>query len=141
MATVPQTAQSEVQQAIWKVLNPNGVLDTTLAGLGITGVFDETPPNTAFDYITFGPTLEGPDNTFGLRGYDLVMHMDIWTQKPGFKNAQATLARMNQLLDQQVLPLATHTHIYTMYDQSQPLREPDGLTRHLSVRYKIMTQE
>ncbi len=136
-----QTGQGEIQQAIWSKLNPGNVLDSTLTTLGFTGVYDEAAPNTPFDYITFGATSETPDNVLGRRGYDLAFQMDIWSQKPGFKNAQAALARMNTLLDQQTLTLATQTHIYTMYDHSEELRDPDGLTRHIAVRYKIMTQE
>lgn len=136
-----QTALGEVQAAIYQTLVPGGALDGTLASLGVTGVFDNVPENQAFDYISFGPTTEGPDNTLGRRGYDIMQQIDIWSRQSGFKMAQAILARMNTLLDQQPLTLASHSHVFTMYDHAQELRDPDGLTWHIAVRYKIFTQE
>lgn len=140
-----QTALSEVQTAIYNVLVPSGTLDAQLAALNVTGVFDEVPENQAFDYISFGPTTEGPQNTLGRRGYLMTVQMDIWSNQLGFKNAQAILARMNTLLDQKTLSLASQSHVYTMYDQAQEIKDPAegpaGPIRHIPVRYKIFSQE
>lgn len=138
-----QTATSEIQTAIGNLLVPSGTLDATLANLGVTGVFDirSVPEDQAFDYITIGDTQETPNNTLGRRGYNNTFIAHIWSRALGTKNAQAMLARLNQLIDQQHLTLATQGHVYTMYDWSQFLPEPDGLTLHVPVRYKIYTEE
>ena len=138
-----QTGQGEIQAALWQLLTPNQTLDVTLASLGILGVFDEVPENQPFDYISFGPTLERPSNYLNRqRGYIVTVQLDIWSRKPGFKIAQAVLARCNQLIDQQRLPLATQTPVYAMYNSSQQLRDPDEFaTRHIPVKYDICTLE
>jgi len=136
-----QTALPELQEAIVTKLKA----DATLAGVNglVTGIFDEgaVPENQAFPYVAIGDGIELPENTFGRRGYIPTMMLHIWSQYVGFKECYTILAQLNELLDQKPLTLATQTHIYTMYDQSQAMNDPDGITRHLAVRYKFMTQE
>src|SRR5229473_61437 len=121
-----QTAQPEVQTAIYQVLMPGEVLDSVLASLGFTGLYDEVSEDHVFDYISFGPTQELPDYYLGRqRGYILVVQLDIWSRQLGFKKAQAALARMNVLLDEQSLTLPTQHLVGVMYAGSQQLRDPD----------------
>lgn len=138
-----QTSLSETQTAIYNVLVPAGTLDTTLSGLGVLGVFDfrAVPENQAFDYITIGDSIESPDNTFGRRGYNSIINLHIWSRALGTKTANSILAQLNKLLDQQSLTLTTQSHIFTMYEWSQRIADPDGLTLHVSVRYRLFTQE
>lgn len=138
-----QTASSEIQTAVGDILVPNGALDATLTILGITGVFDirAVPESQPFDYITIGDMQEKPNNTFGRRGYNNTFTLHIWSRALGTKNAQMVLARLNQLLDQVHLNLTTQSHVYTMYDSSQFLPEPDGLTLHVLVRYMLYSEE
>lgn len=138
-----QTATSEIQTAIGDILVPSNVLDATLASLGVTGVFDDRaiPENQAFDYITIGDMQEKSNNTLGRRGYNNTVTVHIWSRAFGNKNAQLILARLNQLLDQQHLSLATQAHVSTMYDMSQFLPQPDGLTLHVPVRYMLYSEE
>lgn len=138
-----QTASSEIQTAIGNILVPSNVLDATLASLGVTGVFDDraVPETQAFDYITIGDIQEKPNNTLGRRGYNTTFTLHIWSRALGNKNAQLILARLNQLIDQVHLPLATQAHVYTMYDNAQFLPETDGLTLHVLVRYMLYSEE
>lgn len=141
--TTVQTAQSEAQAAIWQLLNPAGVFDATLTSLGFLGLYDEVREDQAFDYLSFGPTLERPSNYLNhQRGYLCTIQLDIWSRQLGFKAAQQALARCNQLIDQQVLPLPNQKPVYAMYNSSQQLRDPDEFaTRHIAVKYDVMTLE
>lgn len=138
-----QTASSEIQTAIGALLVPGDVLDATLASLGILGVFDTRAVNESqpFDYITIGDIQEKPNNTLGRRGYDTNFTLHIWSRSLGNKNAQLVVARLNQLIDQVHLDLATQDHVSTRYDTSQFLPEPDGLTLHVLVRYMLYSEE
>ncbi len=138
-----QTLQGEAQAAIWGVLNPGGNLDSTLATLGFQGLFDEVAEDQAFDYMSFGPTQELPDPYLAKqRAYIVILQLDIWSRKPGFKTAQAALARVNTLIDEQPLTLATLKHNGTWYNGSQQLRDNDEFaTRHIAAKYKIEAQE
>lgn len=139
-----QSALNEVQAAIYATLVPAGTLDATLSGLGITGVFDVrgVPQGQAFDYIVIGDTREQPFNTLGRRGYVSLCNIHIFSRAPGTKTPFSVLTRINTLLDQQPLTLATQTHVGTMYQGNQPpFTDADDLTTHLVASYQITTQE
>jgi hypothetical protein len=133
-----------VDAAIYAKLVPGGTLDATLASLGVTGVFDirAVPTGQPLDYVTIGDTQEVPMNVLQKRGYTLLTTLHIWTQERGTKTADAILARLNTLLDQQSLTLATHNHVGTYYEQSLTLPQNDVKDiLHMTVRYQIITQE
>jgi hypothetical protein len=138
-----QTATSEIQTAFYSLLVPGNVLDATLASLGVTGVFDERAVSESqpFDYITIGDFTEKPNNTLGRRGYDNSATIHLWSRQIGQKPAQLMVARINQLIDQQHLTLASQAHVYTMYDMSQYIPQPDGLTLHVPIRYMLYSEE
>lgn len=138
-----QTAAGEIETAIGNLLVPSGTLDATLQSLGVTGVFDQraVPENQPFDYITIGDTIERPNNTLGRRGYDNTLTIHIWSRKFSQKTVQQMVARINQLIDQQHLTLASQSHVSTRYDQSMYVPQPDGLTLHAPIRYMIYSEE
>jgi hypothetical protein len=136
---VSQTALSELQTAITAKLKG----DSTLMAL-ITGVFDfaDVPAGQLMPYITLGDSTEVPDNALGQRGYEDTFTLHIWSRQKGFKQAQTILGRMNTLLDQKPLTLATQSHVSTMYEFTQSMNDPDDTSvRHMPVRYRLSTQE
>ena len=121
--TVAQTLQGEAQAGIWQKLNPAGVFDSTLAGLGFSGLYDEVTEDTPFDYLSFGPTMEIHQPYLNRqRAYLCTIQLDIWSRQPGFLKAQAALSRCNQLIKEQTLTLATQQFVYAIYQSSQQLR-------------------
>src|SRR5579859_3233812 len=138
-----QLASIEVQAAIYAKLYPSGSFDSTLASYGFTGAFDwrDVPQNQPFDYITLGDSIESPNNTLGRRGYNLHYTIHLWSRQYGDLPSLQAVARLNQLLDQQPLTLATQTHVYTMFNQSLPVADPGGLTLHTALSYMIYTTE
>lgn len=138
-----QTARSEIQAAIYTKLMPGGTLDSQLAALGVVGVFDlrAVPDNQPFDYLIIGDSHEMPMNTLGRRGYEVTTTIHIFSRQRGAKATDGMIARLNALLDQQPLTLATHTHVGTFYEDSRDTAQPDGLTLHTLVMYRIITQE
>lgn len=139
-----QTSTGEIQAAVYAKFVPSGVLDTGLAAQGVTGVFDfgAVPANQPLPYITIGEFLETPENAFARRGY-LARHlMHIWDNALGFKRSQAIMARMNFLIDQKVLTLASQTNVYNLYQQSHNMNDPgvDNI-RHTIVEYETFSQE
>ncbi len=134
-----QTSTGEIQAAVYAKFTA----DATLMAL-ITGVFDfgAVPTNQAFPYITIGESQESPNNAFARRGYKTRHLMHIWDNASGFKRSQSILARVNFLIDQKPLTLATQTLVYLLYQQSHNLNDPglDNL-RHTVVEYETFTQE
>jgi hypothetical protein len=138
-----QTAINEVQAAVYALLVPSGSIDTTLASLGVVGVFDwrKVPQNQPFDYVTLGDITETPENTLGRRGYVLNFAIHIWSRYLGTQAPSAMLERINELIDQEPLTLATHAHVSTRYQRTKTYADQDGLTIHLIAQYQIFVQE
>lgn len=134
-----QTSIGEVQTALYNKLTG----DATLMVL-LTGVFDfgAVPTNQPFAYVTIGDATESPLNTFGRRGYSTRHLIHIWDNSPGFAKCQSILARINFLIDQKPLTLATQSLVYLLYKGSHPLNDP-GLDsiRHYVCEYEHFTQE
>lgn len=142
-----QTSLSEVEAAVYIKLTGDATLIAFLATplIGTYAVFDfgAVPENQPFPYITIGNSREKPNNAFGRRGYLSMCTLDIWdSQYGGFKKSQQILARMNTLLDQQILTLATQACVYFLYQGATPLNDPgDNKILHTSVDYESFTQE
>jgi hypothetical protein len=145
--TATRTSLPELQTAFFARLvpGPNGAIQTDLANLGVTGVFDfgMQPENQAFPYITlFSGSPERPDNAFGTRGYVATAQIDIWSIYAGYQECYSILNILNDLFDQQLLSLATHHHVYTLYNFGRPLGEPkDERIRRFMCQYNTFTQE
>lgn len=138
-----QFASAEVFPAIYAKLAPGGVIDSRLAALGFTGVFNwrAVPEGQPFDYIVIGDAVERPKNTFGRRGYSVSVTIHLWSRQSSSKPSEQAIARINTLLDQKPLTLASQSHIFTMFDQAQMIADMDGFTLHSTLRYQIYTEE
>jgi hypothetical protein len=142
-----QSSIGEVQTAIYARLTA----DTTLTGMlaqpliGSFSVFDfgAGPENQPFPYITIGDADEKPDNAFGTRGYITRHKIHIWdSQFGGFQKSQQILARLNFLLDQKPMTLATQKLVYFLFQGAMHLNDPgDNKILHTSVEYESFTQE
>jgi len=143
--TATHTSLPELQTAFYAKLVPGGLLYSGLASMGVVGVFDAggVPENTAFPYVTlFANSRERPDNVFGIRGYDATIPLDIWSIYQGFDECYNILNVINNLLDQQILSLNTHKHVYTLYQTARQLFDPrDERIRRLNASYNTFTQE
>ncbi len=144
-----QTSLSEVQTAIYSKLTGDTTLMSLLAAplMGTFAVFGfgNVPENQSFPYITLGDAQEigGRMNAFGTRGYLTTVKIHIWdSQFGGFQKAQQILARLNTLLDQQPMTLATQKLVYFLYQSAIPMNDPgDYKILHISVEYESFTQE
>jgi len=133
------TAISIVQVALSSKLSG----DSTLMAL-VSIIRDQASvaQNQVFPYITIGDIVETQDDTLSTRQYDQDCTLHIWTQSSGFKQAQGILARCNVLLHRQPLTLSgSQTHVATWYRDAIPLADPDGITQHLVVHYRLIVEE
>ena len=142
-----QTSLSEVQTAIYSKLTGDttlmAMLATPLMGTYAVFGFGNVPENQPFPYITVGDAMEKPLNAFGTRGYVTMVKVHIWdSQFGGYQKAQQILARLNFLLDQQPMTLATQKLVYFLYQGAIPMNDPgDYKILHISVEYESFTQE
>jgi Protein of unknown function (DUF3168) len=125
-----------IQQAIYNRLTGDSVLMAK-----VTGVFDYVSDNQAFPYITIGEATSNPFRTFSRFGEEVTVTLHIWSRYDGSKEALEILNEMNRLLADQDLAVTGYDTVACFYEFSETLRDPDGITRHLVVRYRIITQK
>ncbi len=125
----------EIQKAIYAKLTGDAVLMGKVAG-----VFDAVPPNQAYPYLVIGDATEVPWDLFGTLGNEITMTMHIWSRYAGFAEALNILAEINRVLNRAALVLTGYNTFVCIYEWSETLRDPDGITRHVPVRYRIIVE-
>lgn len=125
-----------IQQAIYERLTA----DTVLMGK-ITGVFDEVPQNQPFPYVTIGDMTSTPWRTMSRFGEEVTITLHIWSQQKGFREAYEILDDLNRLLADQVIPVLGWDVAACWYEFSDTIRDPDGVTKHIPVRYRMQVQK
>lgn len=130
------SALLSIQKAIFDRLT----FDETLMSK-VTGVFDDVPEGHAFPYVTIGDATSSPFRTMSRFGEEVTITLHIWSQYKGFKEANEILTELNRLLADQDLVVDGYDVMSSMYEFSETIRDPDGKTRHLPVRYRIVVQK
>lgn len=125
-----------IQKTIYSMLKS----DTSLMSK-IKGVFDDVPDNQAFPYIVIGDATEVPANTFGQNGYEATVTLHIWSRYKGFAEALQILDEVNRILDGKNIVCEGLGDVFCWYEFSETMRDPDGITRHIPVRYRIISKE
>ena len=130
------SALAAIQKAVYERLSA----DSSLMGK-VTGIFDFVPDNQEFPYVTIGEATTVPFATFSRFGEEATITLHIWSRYQGFKEIADIMDDLNRLLGHQDLQVIGYDTITCFYDFSETLREPDGITRHGVVRYRILTQK
>ena len=105
----------------------------------VKAVYDDVPEGGAFPYVTFGEGTENSWDTFGGTGSDATITMHVWSRYKGYKEAQRINDAMIGLLDNQTgILLEGYGLVLLNFENSVQLRDPDGITRHIATRFRVM---
>ena len=121
-----------VQRAIYRELTANQDLMSI-----ITGVYDHVPENQPFPYVSIGEFTSAPFRTQTRFGEEITVTMHIWSQEEGYREAAAILDQLNKSLADAVINVEGFGDVGFFYEFSQALKDPDGVTRHMPVRYRL----
>ena len=129
------TAAYEVQRAVYNALST----DTLLLPL-ITGVYDDVPEGTAFPYVVLGDETEtNKPSTLRDQGRESTITIHIWSRAKGMGEAKLIAEKIIDRLNDQPLSLPSWEWTSTMYEFGNFFRDPDGLTRHGVLRFRVRT--
>lgn len=107
----------------------------------ISGVYDDVPNDQAFPYVTVGDVTSAPNRTFDAFGEECTITLHIWSKYKGFKEAAEILDHLNRILADTVLSVPGWEVQGCYYEFSETIRDPDGVTRHIPVRYRVRLQK
>lgn len=133
---MPGFALLAVQTAIYQKLTTDAALTAK-----VTGVFDDVPDGQAFPYVQLGDATEEPFRTFKRDGSNSTFTVHVFSRYRGFMEAYEVAALVNAALDGATLNLGGFDPVSCYYEGSSTLTDPDGITRHIPIRFRIIVQE
>lgn len=128
-----------LQQSVYELMTG----DTSLMAK-VSQVYDGFPDlekNPAiFPFITFGDTNSNSFVTFEHPGEEVFFTIHIWSRYKGFKEGLEITADIQRLLAQQDVTVDGFGQVASYFDSSDTMRDVDGITRHIILRYRFQIQ-
>ena len=123
----------EVQTAIYNTLSG----DATLAAL-VTGIYDHVPQETTYPYVVIADMMMEEFDTQTWDGALMTLNVHVWSRKRGRKECMTIFGHLRRLLHDQDLVVSGHCHVLCQRDYSEVFLDPDGVTRHGVMRFRIL---
>lgn len=102
-------------------------------------IYDGVPTNAVKPYVSFGPFQMLPEHADCLDGGESFITLDGWAGGPDTVQAKQLGAAIAVALDEAVLTLDGQRLVGIAIEQTQYLREPDGITAHAVVTLRVLT--
>lgn len=134
---MPLSAEWSLQKAVFAALSADAAL-TSLIGAG--RVYDDTPQQAAFPYLTLGQSTARDWGTATEDGAEHVLTVHVWSRAAGKKEAHAAMRAVRQVLHDQPLTLEDHRLVNLRHELSEASRDPDGETVHGIIRFRAVTE-
>jgi hypothetical protein len=114
-----------------------GIFEALTAALAPVPVQDQAGPDQAYPYVTIGELVAEQSDTLNEQGSGIEMTVHVWSRQPGMQECQLLMARAKDALDRQRLPAPGFQWVDTIWEYAQTLRDPDGVTRHGILRFRV----
>lgn len=129
-------ASLEIQGAIVTRLKA----DSGVSAIVGTNVLDSVPTSNPFPRITIGAVQVIPDEAQDYFGSDVVFTLDGWSRSAGFPEVKRIGKAIAASLQDAALTLSGYRLIEIVPDNTQYLRDQDGLTSHGIFVYRARTE-
>jgi len=134
------SAEWELQKAIYGALRG----DTAVLGL-VNDVYDHVPQgldsDEDFPYIVVGDTTAVDQGTKSWHGQEHTIVLHIWSRYRGFMETKQIMAAIYAVLhENEALAVTGHEVWLLRYEFGDTFLDPDGITRHGVVRYRVRTK-
>lgn len=105
-------------------------------------VFDETPENEVFPYITMGALIARDWSDKFVPGQEIHSTIHIWSQYRGKTEIMQIGDEVLQALTRTPLNLGTRFHaVVEKLDEHQVIMDIDGFTRHSILTFRYLIEE
>lgn len=125
-----------LQTALFAALTAPNALPATVGGR----VYDAAPQNALTPYVSLGDCQVLPDKAGCIDGAECYPIIDVWSTYNGYKEAKTIAAAIVAALDDKpdALSVAGFDVIVFELEQYQPLRDPDSVTRRVSLTFRAL---
>lgn len=115
---------------------------TALDGVpGMPPVYDDVPENVPFPYVVIGDDVSAAFDDDCGSGADSMVTIHVWSTYPGRAEAKQILDLIYRTLHRSNLVIAGNVTITIDADYQMTLLDPDGVTRHGVIRFRVLTRE
>lgn len=125
-----------LQTAIFGALSSAGALPTSVG----SRIYDAAPQNALTPYVSLGDCQVLPDKSGCIDGAECYPIIDVWSTYSGYKEAKEIAAAIVAKLDDNpdALSVAGFNVVVFELNTYQPLRDPDGITRRVSITFRAL---
>lgn len=103
-------------------------------------VFDTVPEGDAFPRVTVGDGQSIADLADCYDGTETNLQIDVWSRAVGWPEAKRIASAVRETLHDADLTLDGHHLELLQFEGAQFLRDPDGITRHVAMTFRALTQ-
>jgi Protein of unknown function (DUF3168) len=100
-------------------------------------VYDDVKVNTTFPYVTIGEDTAVDDSSKVDSNQEFTVNIHVWSRERGRWQAKQIISDIDDLLHEQPLYLTSGSVCSVHRDSSQTFLDPDGLTIHGVVIFKV----
>lgn len=130
-------AAAELQKAVFAALTGDAVLTGLLGG---AKVYDHTPTNVVFPYITFGRTSGFNWDTGTENGQEHLFTLHIWSNAKGKAESLELIDAARARLHDAPLTLGTHRLVNLREEFSEARLDEDLAVYHGLIRFRAVTE-
>jgi len=127
----------ELQKAIVAVLKADAGVSAIIAGR----IYDAVPENAVKPYVSLGPFQLLPEHGDCLDGGEAIVTLDGWAAGPQTVQIKQLGHAIAKALDMAPITLDAPQRLVEMsIEQTQYMRDPDGLTAHAVITVHAWTE-
>ena len=127
----------DLQKAIHGLLTADAAL---VARLGGQKVFDATPPNAAFPYVSFGRTSIYDWSTGTESGTEQLFTIHVWSKAKGKTETLEIMETIRQLIDAAPPELDNHALVNLQLEFAEVRYDEDISVHHGLLRFRAVTE-
>lgn len=124
----------DVQEAIYSLLST----DSTLLAM-VTGVYDHTPQDTAFPYVTIGEAECRDVSNLAASGVEANFGIHIFSREAGHKETHQIMERIYTLLHNTSPAVSGQTVVSMRIISADVMLERDGFTYRGMMKLRVVT--
>lgn len=122
-----------VQQIVYDALTAYGPLTAT--------VYDSTPQDSAFPYVTIGEDIVNQDDTDSELSVAASVTVHVWSRKRGRKETKELQGHIYDALHRAALTKAGFKVVSMDFQTATSFVDADGLTRHGVQEFRMLLEK